>query len=94
MQNDLKIICLESNAFHALVDEIVDRVSKSNNLIEDKWISKQEAKHLLRVSSDTTLQRLRDEGKIRYTQPERKMVLYDRDSILLFLEQNVREPFN
>ncbi len=60
----------------------------------DKWIDKKEAKRLLRIKSDTTLQKLRDEGHIRYSQPERKHILYDRDSINDYLEAHAMEPFN
>ena len=60
----------------------------------DKWIDKKEAKRLLRIKSDTTLQKLRDEGQIRYSQPERKHILYYRDSINDYLEAHAREPFD
>jgi hypothetical protein len=33
----------------------------------DKWISPEEAMAMPRIKSPTTLQKLRDEGKIRYT---------------------------
>ncbi len=59
----------------------------------DKWIDKKEAKRLLRIKSDTTLQKMRDEGQIRYSQPQRKHILYDRDSINEYLEAHAKEPF-
>ncbi|WP_424001491.1 helix-turn-helix domain-containing protein [Maribacter sp. IgM3_T14_3] len=59
----------------------------------DKWIDKKEAKRLLRIKSDTTLQKLRDEGQIRYSQPEKKHIVYDRDSLIEYLENHVRETF-
>jgi len=60
----------------------------------DKWIDKKEAKRLLRIKSDTTLQKWRDEGHIRFSQPERKHILYDRDSINAYIEAHAIEPFN
>ena len=93
MESDLKVICIESEAFYALIDKLVDRVKKEHVIEHDKWISKQEVKQMLRISSDTTLQKLPDEGKIRFSQQERKMIVYDRDSVLLFLEQNAKESF-
>ncbi|MBK7694832.1 MAG: hypothetical protein IPN15_08880 [Saprospiraceae bacterium] len=42
----------------------------------------------LRVKSKTTLQKLRDEGKIRFSQPEKKIILYDLQSIYSYLDQN------
>lgn len=47
----------------------------------------------LRIKSKTTLQRLRDEGHIRFTQPDRKTILYDTDSINGYLEKHAKETF-
>jgi len=43
----------------------------------------------LRIKSKTTLQKLRDGGKIRFSQPEKKIILYDLKSIYSYLDQNV-----
>ncbi|RYZ84994.1 MAG: DNA-binding protein, partial [Proteobacteria bacterium] len=48
---------------------------------------------LLKIKSKTTLQKLRDEGKIRFSQPQKKLILYDRDSINTYLEQNAKKTF-
>jgi hypothetical protein len=45
---------------------------------------------LLSIKSKTTLQKLRDEGKIRFTQPQKRLILYDRSSIAAYLERNAR----
>lgn len=60
----------------------------------DKWMDKKEEMQLLRIKSSTTLQKLRDEGLIRYSHSESKHILYDRDSINDYLEAHAREPFN
>ena len=89
----LNIICLESDAFYALVEEIKVGIRQEQSITNDKWLSPQEAMDLLKISSRSTLQKLRDEGKLRFTQPSQKMILYDRDSILSLLENNAKEPF-
>jgi hypothetical protein len=89
----MQIICLEEDAFYALVEQVVTRLKDKNGISYDKWVSDEDAMRLLNVKSKTTMQRLRDEGKIRFTQPQKKIILYDRDSINLYLEQNVRETF-
>ncbi|MEM6767521.1 MAG: helix-turn-helix domain-containing protein [Bacteroidota bacterium] len=48
---------------------------------------------ILTITSKTTLQKLRDEGKIRFSQPMKKLILYDRESILTYLEENAQETF-
>jgi hypothetical protein len=89
----MEVICLEDAAFYALIDKVVERIKEQNNIREDKWISGQEAMQKLRISSKTTLQKLRDEGKIRFSQPEKKIILYDSESIQAYLEQNARDTF-
>ncbi|HMG16938.1 MAG TPA: helix-turn-helix domain-containing protein [Saprospiraceae bacterium] len=93
MIEDIKIICLESVAFYALVNEVVDSIKTDQNIQHDKWINDNEAMSLLRITSKTTLQNYRDEGVIRYTQPTRKLILYDRDSILNYLESHAKDTF-
>lgn len=88
----MNVICLEDTAFYSLVEEVVKRLSEKS-IKEDKWISGEEAMKLLRVTSKTTLQKLRDQGKIRYSQPEKKIILYDVDSIHAYLDKNAKSTF-
>jgi len=48
---------------------------------------------MMRIKSKTTLQKLRDEGQIRFTQPEKKIILYDSDSIIEYLEKHSKDTF-
>lgn len=86
---DMEVICLQTEAFYSLVDDVYQRLKKEDGRQLDKWIDGDEAMQLLRIKSKTTLQKLRDEGEIRFSQPQRKIILYDRDSIMNFLERNV-----
>lgn len=89
----MEVICLESEAFYTLVKEVVDRIKEEQNINDDKWVPREEAMQLLGIKSKTTLQKLRDEGKVRFTQPTKKLILYDRDSIIEYLESHSREKF-
>jgi Helix-turn-helix domain len=89
----MNVICLQEEAFYELVEQVVQRIKDAQGVKEDKWISAEEAMHKLRITSKTTLQKFRDEGKIRFSQPHKKLILYDVDSINIFLEKNVREIF-
>ena len=89
----MQVICLEETAFYALIEEVVQRIREKKHIAEDRWISGDEAMHKLRISSKTTLQRLRDEGKISFSQPEKKMILYDSRSIDEYLEQHTKNTF-
>lgn len=39
------------------------------------------------------MQKLRDEGQIRFSQLGKKMILYDRDSVLEYIEDNTKNTF-
>ena len=84
---------MEDEAFYALVEQVFQRIKDKQPKSEDKWISGEEAMQKLRITSKTTLQKLRDEGKIRFSQPEKKLILYDLDSILSFLETHAKDTF-
>jgi hypothetical protein len=89
----MEVICLQDSAFYALVEQVVNRLKEKQGEQKDKWISDEQAMHLLTVKSKTTLQKLRDEGKIRFSHPQKKIILYDRDSIEEYLEKNARNTF-
>ncbi len=89
----MQVICLEEDAFYSLVDTVVARIKDKNDIKSDRWISDEEAMKKLRITSKTTLQKLRDEGKIRFSQPAKKIILYDSLSIDSYLEKHVRETF-
>lgn len=90
-ENKLNIICLESDAFYALVDQVVERMVAAQDDTPNKWISDEEAMQLLRIRSKNTLLKLRDERAIRFTQPVKKLILYDRDSIFEYLEKHAKD---
>ena len=89
----MEVICLQDEAFYALVEQVFERL-KEKYKEEDKWISTEEAMQKLRITSNTTLLKLRNEGMIRYSQlAEKKHVLYDLDSIYEYLEKNAKDTF-
>ena len=89
----MEVICLQDTAFYSLIEQVVERIKDKNGIKEDKWISPEEAMHKLRITSKTTLQKMRDEGKIRFSQPEKKIILYDLDSIHEYLEKHAKNTF-
>jgi len=68
----IEIICIESEAFYKLLEEVLRHVKNNEPNAPEKWISGSEAMRLLRIKSKATLQKMRDEGRIRFTQPEKK----------------------
>ena len=89
----MNVICLEEEAFYALIEKVIARVAALQKTAEDHWISGDEAMRILRIKSKTTLQKLRNEGKIRFSQPHKKIVLYDMRSIEEYIEKRARNVF-
>jgi hypothetical protein len=75
----MNVICINDEAFFNLVDKVLQHIEKKTE-IKEKWVSSLEAMRLLGIKSKTTLQRYRDEGRLRFSQPDRKVILYDVDS--------------
>jgi hypothetical protein len=88
----MRVICIEEAAFYELINEVMARL-KTKPDDRWNWVSDKEAMKLLNIKSKTTLQRLRDEGKIRFSQPQKKIILYDRNSIDEYLNINARDVF-
>lgn len=87
----MKVILIEEEAFFELFDRVVDRLN--NRLSKKNWLTAEEAMKELGIKSTTTLQRYRDEGKIRFSQPSKKVIRYDPSSIQEFLEKNTKNTF-
>ena len=89
----MNVITIEETAFYTLLEQVISKVGGITGKVQDKWISGEEAMNMLRITSKTTLQKYRDKGKIRYSQPEKKHILYDRNSIETFLDKNSKDIF-
>lgn len=89
----MEVICLQDEAFYLLIEEVVDRLKEKENITQDKWVSPDRAMEILNIKSKTTLQKLRDEGSITFTQPQKKIILYDYDSIMKYLDNHKKNQF-
>ena len=85
---DLKVICLETEAYYKLIQEIVEIV-KEKEKIEELWVDGKTAMSILKITSKTTLQKFRDQDLIVFSQPSRKVIVYYRPSLIEFLENNI-----
>jgi hypothetical protein len=88
----MEVVCLETKAFYALIDEVVNKMMEQRQE-KPKWISGEEAMAILKITSKTTLHKLKNEGHIKFSQPMKKLVVYERQSILDYLEIHSQEPF-
>ena len=88
-----EIISINEKAFLALFDKVVEHLEKKYEHQHYKWIDTDKAMSMLNISSKTTLQKLRDTGKIRFSQPQPRIILYDRHSIDEYLENHAQDTF-
>ena len=84
---------IEEGDLEELIDQLLQRLLARQKVEMERWIDTENAMKKLGITSNTTLQKYRDEGKIRFSQPSRKIILYDRFSIDEFLERNAQDIF-
>lgn len=88
----MEVICLEDRALLHLVREVVKQIKEETKQIADPWVDGEEAMKILNIGK-TTLQNLRNTGSIKYTQPSRKVILYERASLYEYLNVHTKEKF-
>ena len=88
----MEVVCLETQAFYSLIDEVFERMMEQRKEIPT-WVSTEEAMGILKISSKTTLHKLKNEGHIKFSQPMKKLIVYHRQSILDYLEKHSQESF-
>lgn len=90
----MNIVCFEDKAYYAMIEQVYERLKASSSPNSLKWIGTADAMAMLGIKSKTSLQALRDNGKIRYTQPfAKKVILYDRESIEEYLNKHAQNTF-
>lgn len=88
---EAKFICLEERAFHQLIEEVVERLAVKYKEPQIRWIDGVEAMKRLGISGKSTLQRYRDEGRIRFSKADKRVIMYDVLSIEEYLEKHAIE---
>jgi hypothetical protein len=87
MQNNAQFIMLESKAYYNMITEITKIVEeKIKSESKEDWIEEKEAMQLLGISSKSTLQKFRDEDRIKFSAITSKTIKYSKKSILQYIE--------
>jgi hypothetical protein len=89
----MEVIMIETSAFYKLIEEVVSQIKEKEKITAEKWISAEEAMAKLRITSPTTLYKLRINGSIKYSNPLPKLILYDTTSIDTYLEKHSKNTF-
>lgn len=85
---------MDEQEFFRLVEAVVARLElKMTAKEQSRWVDTDEAMNILKIKSKTTLQKLRDNGDIRYSHPAPKIIVYDRFSLEAYLDKHARDTF-
>ena len=84
----MEVICLQDQALYKLVDKVIDHITRQRGIEHEPWITPEEAMKILNIKSKTTLQKLRDEREIVFSQPDKRIILYKHESLLAYLERH------
>jgi hypothetical protein len=89
----MEVICLQDDAFYALIETVVKRIKESEKIQDDDFMNTVDAMTLLGIKSKATLQKLRDNGSIDFSQHSKKVILYSRKSIIEYLKKHLKRKF-
>ncbi|QEC79351.1 helix-turn-helix domain-containing protein [Mucilaginibacter ginsenosidivorax] len=86
----MDVICISEDAYFDLLKRSYEYIKSLHNIKEEKWILPDKAMEILGVKT-TKLQELRDTGEIEISQPSKKVILYNIDSIREYLNKHARK---
>lgn len=85
-----KMVLMTEEDLLEFITQVIDSYKEELNGLEAKkaaYVTSQEAMKLLSISSRTTLSKLRDAGLISVARVSRKLILYSRESIEMYLAE-------
>lgn len=88
-----KTITLDEQAFYELLNTVGEYMKNNFSSEKERWVTDKEAMRLLNIRSKTSLQSIRDRGLVRFSQPAKKIILYDRLSILKYLDEHAVDVY-
>lgn len=86
----MEVICLQEDAYFELLKKSYEYIKSLHDIKEEKWILPDQAMEMLGVKT-TKLQELRDSGEIVISQPSKKVILYNIESIRDYLNKHARK---
>ena len=86
----MEVICLQEDAYFEILKKSYEYIKVLHSIKEEKWILPEKAMEMLGVKT-TKLQELRDNGEIEISQPSKKVILYNIDSIREYLNKHARK---
>ncbi|MCW3127766.1 MAG: hypothetical protein JWO03_3424 [Bacteroidetes bacterium] len=88
-----QILYLDQLQMEVLADMIINHIEKRIALRREEWIDIQEVMQLLKVSSKSTIQTLRDTGQLTISRINSKTILYSRLSVEDYIKKNIKPQY-
>ncbi|MEO8174939.1 MAG: helix-turn-helix domain-containing protein [Sediminibacterium sp.] len=88
----MNMIMIDEDSLIDLVARVIEHFNSRQQQSNRKWLTPKETEKLLNIKR-VSLYKLRVSGKIRYSQPQKHVILYDAESIESYLEENAKETF-
>jgi hypothetical protein len=83
-----EFIIIDSEAYYKLLQETIEYVKHHTKPQESYWMTPEQVKALLNIGT-STLQKLRNNGQIVYTQISKKTIHYERKSVMEYLQKHI-----
>jgi len=76
-----------------LAQRLAELLREKIDIPKEEWISEQEVMTITGIKSKGAIMKLRQQGKVRYVQPFKRIIMYDKNSVFEFLSKHVKETF-
>lgn len=86
----MELICLDAQAFEMMFERLVEKIKEENKVQDNPYLNTKEACELLRCN-DETLRKYWKEGHIAQAEFSNKHIVYERASLLSFIEKNTKK---
>ncbi len=89
------LILSDEETFYKMASEIVDRILKEKKELQSQiWISESQVMALMHIKSKTTLATYRAKGYIAYSALGKRSFIYDKRSVLAFINSRIRKAYH
>jgi len=91
MDQNIEMVFISRKDLQIMLEEIIGGIIPTAT--EKEWVIESEAMEMLGIKSKSHLWSLRTQGKIEYSQPSKKKILYNVLSIKNHIESHTHKTF-
>ncbi len=88
-----EIIRIETTAYRSLLEKTLALMKDLSRQQDDKYVTPDRAKEILGCTSDNYLRSLRDSGAIEFSSASKKIIMYNKASLVAYLDKHSKKTF-